>query len=90
MVIFTIATKCLLVPQCRNVIHVMLSRAKHRAFFWLLQSRDSATVPQDDIATRCLKGEEVNTVDEIKRPINDLREIHDYSNCLSSLEMPVD
>ena len=32
MVIFTIATKCLLVPQCRNVIHVMLSRAKHRAF----------------------------------------------------------
>jgi hypothetical protein len=31
MVIFTIATKCLLVPQCRNVIHVMLSRAKHLA-----------------------------------------------------------
>jgi hypothetical protein len=67
MVIFTIATKCLLVPQLpqRHPCHAEQSEASR--IFWLLQSRDSATVPQDDIATRYLKGEEVNTVDEIKR-----------------------
>jgi hypothetical protein len=55
---------CTAMPQ-RHPCHAEQSEASR--IFWLLQSRDSATVPQDDIATCCLKGEEVNTVDEIKR-----------------------
>jgi hypothetical protein len=55
---------CTAMPQ-RHPCHAEQSEASR--MFRLLQSRDSATVPQDDIATRCLKGEEVNTVERNKR-----------------------
>jgi hypothetical protein len=42
---------CTAMPQ-RHPCHAEQSEASR--IFWLLQSRDSATVPQDDIATRCL------------------------------------
>jgi len=64
MIIFTIATKCLLVPQCRNVIHVMLSRAKHRAFFGCYKVEILRLCLRMTLRHAVSKVEEVNTVEK--------------------------